>query len=164
MHGVARDFLVVELQQDRHGLERAPRQHQLAHAARIVRLEQPEALEPREREVEVAGLLAHEFQLVGRRVLGDDPAGAVEDQSAIGRQRLDARAVALRQLEVMLVLQHLQPESAPGQQQHERHDDAGGEHRALQEDPLLEGVVLDADPAHGGPRPSAAPRCANRGP
>ncbi len=43
VHGVARDLLVVELEQEWNGLERAARQHELAHARDVGRIEQSES-------------------------------------------------------------------------------------------------------------------------
>ena len=147
--GIARDFLVVELEQEGNGLERAARQHELAHARDVARIEQPESRQPAERDLEIAGLLAHDLELVGGRVLGDDAAGAVVDHAAVRRQRLDARAIALRQLDIVRVLDDLEPERAAGKQERDDRDDARREQRTLEEHSLFEGVVLDAHAPHG---------------
>jgi hypothetical protein len=116
VHGVARDLFVVELQQEGHGLERAPRERKLAHATHVARVEKAEADEVRERLLEIARLLAHELELVGRRVLGDDAPGTVEDDPAVRRQRLDPGAIAEGQFEIVVVLHDLQPERACDEQ------------------------------------------------
>ena len=163
VHGVARDFLVVELQQEGHGLERAPRQDELAHAADVALLDQAETPEPGERVFEVARLLADQLELVGRRVFRDDATGAVVDDAAIRRQRLDAGAIALRQLDVMRVLHDLQPERAADERDRDQRDERRREQHALEEDALLEGLVLDAH-APQDPLPTVAARGARRGP
>ena len=163
VHGVARDFLVVELQQERDSLERAAGQHELAHAADVARLEQAESRQPRERVLEVTRLFADQLELVGGRVLGDHAPGAVEDDAAIRRQRLDAGAIALRQLDVVRVLHDLQPERAADQRDRDQGDDRRSEQHALEEHALLEGFVLDAHAPHGAFL-TAAMRSARRSP
>ncbi len=149
VHGVAGDFLVVELQQERDRLERAPRKHQLAHAADVSRLEQPEAHQACERVLEFSRLLADQLELVGGRVLGDHAPGAVEDDAPVRRQRLDAGAVALRQLDVVRVLHDLQPEGTADQRDRDQGDERRGEQHALEKNSLLEGLVLHAHAPHG---------------
>ena len=80
-------------------------------------------------------------------MLGEHLAIAVEDEAARGGNGLDADAVTLRQLGVVVVADHLQQEQARDQDQRERHDDDARDQHALIEDALLAPVILDAHAA-----------------
>ena len=101
-----------------------------------------------ERGVDVGHALAHQLELERRAILGEHRAVAIEDEAALRGQRLDAHAVALRELGVIVVAHHLQHHEAADEHDGERDDDEGGGQRALLEQPLLGPVILDADRAH----------------
>ena len=148
MHGEARDFLVGEAQPDRHALEAAARAHQLARFVEIVGRQHADLDEALERGVDVGHALAHQFELEGGAVLRQHRAIAIEDQAALRGQRLDAHAIALRQLGVVVVAHHLQHHQPADQHQRQRDDDERGRQRAALEQPLLAPVILDADGSH----------------
>ena len=58
--------------------------------------------------VEIRHLFARQLQLVGWCVDGERQAAAIQNQTAVRRNRLDANAVALRKIGKIRVLQHLQ--------------------------------------------------------
>jgi hypothetical protein len=162
VHGVAGDVVVAELHADRDGLERPARPQQLADPLELVALQQPELHQACQRCLEVAGLLAHEFELIGRCIVGDDPASAVTQQPAIGWKRFYPCPVFLRELREMLVAQHLQPPGAATEQQQQHGSGKAGDQHAAQEDPLLERIVLDPDPAHRPAQPRVVVRANTR--
>ena len=84
MHREARELLLGQLQADRHRVERAPRHDRAPGPRHVVRGQQPERHQARQRVVEVRRLLARQFQLVGRAVQRQRLAVAVEDQAAGG--------------------------------------------------------------------------------
>ena len=74
-----------QLQADGHGVEAAPRLDEPAHALQVVGGEQFELDEARKCVLHVGGLLADEFELVGRAVERERLAIAVEDEAAARR-------------------------------------------------------------------------------
>ena len=145
--GEARQFLVGELQLDRHGLEDAPAANVFLQAREVGVVEQPELRQADQRRVDVGDLLARQLQLIRGRVGRERQAVAVEDQPAVRRNRLDLDAVALREIREVVVLNDLQPhQSRDHRAEREQHDDCGRD-RASLEQPLLGVMILDADGA-----------------
>ena len=162
MHGEARDFLIGEAQPDRHALETAARTHEPLRFVEIVGGQHADLDEPFERGVDIRHALAHELELERGAILGEHLAVAIEDQAALRGQRLDAHAIALRKLGVIVVSHHLQHDQAADQHDGERGDDEGRGQRAALEQPLLSPVILDADLPTSSSSASACGRPATR--
>ena len=147
VHGEQRHFLVGELELDRHALVDVVRHDVALDAGDVVLVQQADRHETRETGIHLlpgADLLAHEFELIGRLVVGEHDAVAVENEPAARRDRLDAHAIALRKLGVIVVAQDLQIEQACGDGQQERGDDRSGDDAADREDASFAPMVLDA--------------------
>ena len=131
IHGDAGNLLLGQLIHDWYRLERpAPLQYALLEQPALFLAELQHLDHRIEHGLPVAGALTGDGQAETGTVVGDDPALAVEDQAAIGRNRLHVNAVVLRQRRMVLELHHLQvihPRyQHANQQQHDSkaHDDA----------------------------------------
>ncbi len=109
--------------------------------------EQLELDQAAQRGIDVRHLLGDELELVRGQVLGEHAAVAIEDQAAIGRDRHDAHAIALRKIGVIVVPHDLQLHELAEQGEHQGQHDHAGRERAPQEHALLGPVILDADGA-----------------
>ena len=145
MHREAADLLVGESQPHRYTVEGATRENHAPRVLEVIAVDEPERGQALERVVEIGYLLAHQLELVGRLVVGHHLAVAIEDQPAAGRDRIQPHPVALRQLGVIVVAQHLQENQATDQGQHHQGDHDQRPERALREDALLVPVVLDSN-------------------
>ena len=110
--------------------------------------QQADADQALEGGVEVGDFLAHQFQLVAGLPAGQGFAIAVQQQSAGRRNRLDAHAVVLRLLRVVVVARHLQQHQAAGEHQQQDGADGARDQRPLVKQPLFLPVILDAYAAH----------------
>ena len=81
---------------------------EIAQRSVLRRVDEAELLERAQRAIEIVDLLADGDELPVRPVLGDHEAVAVVDEAARRRHRLDAEAIALRQLDEPLVVEDLQ--------------------------------------------------------
>ena len=125
-------------------LEAAVRADEIAQGVVLGRIDEPELLEREQRAIEVVDLLADRDELPVRPVLGDDEAVAVVDEPAIRRHRLDAEAIALRQLAEALVVDDLQLHEPRDEQPRERSSTMiAGRDDPRQEQPLLLPVILE---------------------
>ena len=156
MHGEAREFLLGQLQPDRHGVERAPREDRLPEALDAPRRQQLQRDQPREGVLEVRDLLADELELVGRAVQRQRLAVAVEDQPARRRHRVDADPVALGQLAEVIVADDLQVEQPRAQHAEQQEDDERRRDDAAAEHALLGDVILEPGVACHGRRALSA--------
>ena len=144
MHGEASQLLLAHLQADRHDVETAPRIDRLAQAVDVRRGQKSEIGEPRQGRVEIRGLLADDLELVGGPVERDGLAVAVVDQAARRGHRVDADAIALRELAEVIESQYLEVEEPHYQcDGAERHDQRHGD-QPPPEQPLLGPLVLQA--------------------
>src|ERR1019366_5661289 len=82
---------------------------------------------------------------IGRLVVGQYVAAAIENQAAAGRYRVEPYAVALGELHVIVMAKHLQVAQAREQRQPQHADHQHGADRALRKDALLGPLVFDAD-------------------
>jgi hypothetical protein len=105
-----------------------------------------------------SGTLGHKFELVRGLIARDHLPGAVEDQTARGRDRLGAHAVALGAFRVVGVPAHLQHVQARDQAEGRKRHDHRADDRALIEEALLAPVILDAYRRHGSVRQSGPER------
>ena len=74
----------------------------------VVRIEQLERRPGAAACRQVRGLFRNQLELEGRFVVDQHASAPVEDQAAAGRNRILAHAVALRELEVVVVANDLQ--------------------------------------------------------
>ncbi len=146
------EFLLGELQLDRHGLETAARVDRAPGALHLAGVEQADLDQLGERRIHVRRLLADQLELVGGPVECERHTVAVEDQAARRRDRVDADAVALREVAEVVVLDDLQEEQ-PGAERREagEHHESRGDH-APAEQALFGPVILEADGACHDPR------------
>src|SRR4029078_160679 len=96
--GEARQLLVRQLQLHGHGFEAAPAANVFLQAREVGVVEQAELRQAEQRGVDVGDLLTRQLQLVRGCVGRQRQAVAIEDQPAIGRDRLNLDTVALRQV------------------------------------------------------------------
>ena len=80
----------------------------LAADLELLGVDEPKGGQRLECRVQVRDLLAHELELVGRLIFREHLARTIQDEAAIRRDRLDARAVALRKLQVVVMAHDLQ--------------------------------------------------------
>jgi hypothetical protein len=146
--GELREFHFIELQLDRHGIECAPAANILLQRRDIARVDQIEFREALERGVEVGDLLARELDLIGGRIGRKRLSAAIQDESAVRRDRFDANAIALRQLREVLIAHDLQPCEARHHGPDCEHHDHGSCDRSAFEQSLLGNMVLDANGRH----------------
>ena len=106
-HGERRRLLLGEVAQ-LDALEAAVRADEIAEVLVLRRVDEAELLERAQRAIEIVDLLADGDELPVRPVLRDHEAVAVVDEPARRRHRLDAEAIALRQLDEALVVEDLQ--------------------------------------------------------
>ena len=154
--GEARQLLLGQLQPDRHRVEAAPRTDQPPHPVEVLGREQFEFHEARQGLLDVGRLLADQLELVSRTVEREWLAMAVQDQPAARRQRLDADAVALRQVAEVVVPDHLQVEQPRDECGHQHQDHDRGREDATAEQALLGPVVLETMRARHGATVSAS--------
>ena len=144
--GESRHLLLVHLNLDRNALVQLVREDGPPHGADLLRVQHPDADEVRKSGIHrlvVPDLLAHQLEVEGRRIVGEHQAVAIEDESAARRNRLVADAVALRELRVVLVLQHLQIEQPPCDCEQENRREHAGDDAAYREQPVLGERILD---------------------
>ena len=114
------DLLVAQAQLQRHRLEARTAVGQFLEARDVLGINQLHCGKSLQRVVDVSDLFGNQFQLVGRQVLGQHAALAIEDQPANRRHGLDAVAIALRLLGEQFVVDDLQlhePRDHTAQQQ-----------------------------------------------
>jgi hypothetical protein len=92
----------------------------------------------------MSDLLARQLELIRRRVGGERLAVAIQDQSAVRRNRFDLDPVALRQVREVVVLNDLQPHQPRDHRAERDQHDHRGRDRAPLEQALLGVMVLDA--------------------
>jgi hypothetical protein len=143
VHREARDLLVGEARADRQRIELAALLEQLAEALAVARLDVDEAGELVDQFVERPRGGRRDLERVGRVVVREHDAVAIEDQAAVRRDRHDRDPVLLGERQVVVVLDHLQVEEP--QQQHEEQ-----EHDASRADgePPVEALQLVRQVAH----------------
>ena len=105
------------MQADGHAVERASRAHGAFRIVHIIRIEQPDTDKALQCGVEIRHLLGHEFELIGGLVLRENQPLPVVDDAARRGQRLDAYAIALRQVGVVVITYDLQPHQTTDEQQ-----------------------------------------------
>ena len=140
----AGELLLGQLQADRHGFEAAPVAHGFQRALVVVGLEQLHGHESAQRVLEVRHLFADQLELVGGAVERQRVAVAVEDQAPAGRQRLDADAIALREVAEVLVPDDLQVQEAREERGEADEDHRSGGDDAPAEQALFGPVILQA--------------------
>ena len=148
MHGEQCHLIIVQLQLDGHAFIDLMQQDGAPDVRHFGAAQHADAGELRERAIQclnVPHLLAHQFDLVGGPVLGQHDAVTIEDQSAAGRDRVGAHAVALREFGVVLVSQDLQEKQAPSDGQEQCPHEHARDDAAERENALLGPVILDAD-------------------
>ena len=89
-------------------------------------------------------MLGGEFQLVGRRVLGQHGTATVDDDAAVGWHGVDANAIALRKIGVVAVLDYLQVKQTTEDGEQQQGHDGAGYGDATRENALFQHVVFDA--------------------
>ena len=140
-HGKGGGLLFREVAQ-LHAFEPAVRANQIAERVVLAAIDEPELLERVQCAVEIADLLADGDELPVRPIFGYHDPVAVVDDAARRRQRVDAKAIALRQLAEPFVVQNLKLHEARDQQAGQQQDNDGGRNDARQEQPLLLPVIL----------------------
>ena len=141
------ELLFVELQLDRHRVKDTPRANVLLDGRNVIGIEQTDFREPGKRRIEIRNLLAPQLQLIGRSVGRKRHTVAIEDESPIGRNRLDLDAITLRQIEEVVVLDDLQPHQTRDDRTDRERNDHTCRNRALIEQLLLGVMIFDADRA-----------------
>ncbi len=143
--GKARHFLVAEVKAQRYRLEGRRACAQVVETLAIDVADIDQLCQPVQRALHVAYLLGGDLEPVGGQVVGQDETVAVEDQSAVGRQRQDLDAVVVGQSDEVFVRHHLQV----NQPSHQGSDQQRGEHqcldRTLHEQAAFEQVILYGD-------------------
>ncbi|EWS55907.1 hypothetical protein X551_01244 [Methylibium sp. T29] len=177
LRGETRHLLVAELGADRQGLEALGVVHHALEAATVARRDVDHFLQRIDGALQVVDLRRRELQRVGRVVVRQHDAVAVEDQAAVRRDRQYRDAVALGARGQLVVPQHLQRDQARRHQpEAEQHQRAGGDQAQPEAAQLLVDVLefghgpvrrcraavtaVDSrpGPAHGAAAPAAARR------
>ena len=91
----AADLLVAESQPDRHVVEAAAQEDRAARVLEFIALNESERDQALEGVVQVGHLLADQLELVGRLVVRQDVAAAIENHAAAGWNRIEPHAIAL---------------------------------------------------------------------
>src|SRR6185312_11370482 len=115
-----------------------------ARLLQVVGIDQPQRRQAPQRVIEVGYLLADQLELVGGFVVGEYVPVTVQNQPAAGGDRIEPHAIALRELDVIVVAIDLQVDQAADQRQRQQRDDDRGAERALRENALLVPAILDA--------------------
>ncbi len=119
-------------------------QYRAPRAVEFLGRQQLELDESRESVVDVRRLLAHDLELVRGPVQRERVAVAIVDQAARRRDRVDADAVALREVAEVVVPHDLQVDEAGAERTEQHHDPQRGREHAPAEQALLGVVVLES--------------------
>src|SRR4029078_11188430 len=133
-----------EAQLDGHAVEHTARANDAPERLDVVWIEELELGQAMQRVAKNPSLLRNQLQLEGRLVVHQHAAAAVQDQPAAGRNRILAHAVALRELQVIIVTNDLQHNQLAQQAQAQQADDQYGREGATGEDALFVPLILDA--------------------
>src|SRR6185437_11581424 len=104
-------------------VEAAAREDRAAGFLQILRIDEPQGRQAMQRVVEVGNLLADQLELVGGLVVGEHMPIAIQDQAAAGGNRIEPHAVALRELDVVVMAVDLQIYQPPDQRQRQQRND-----------------------------------------